>query len=360
MTAVAGRTFGIIGALAAFPRRLAAREVERQGGRLLHGVTRRTSTVVLGRGLLAREGDAAIEARVDAERALGRGLLSEKGFLRLLGLADGAEGAALTRTSLLDQSGLAPRHLDLLALFDAFERDAEPHSFRDLILARKYAGLIAGGAGWGMVARSVHRSGDPATLTAQSLQVEGGEAIYARRAGVRCELDGQMLLDLGAPDEELEEIFADAVAAEAAGRYGEAASGFARCLTLDPRDAVAAFNRGNCLRAAGRREEAAHDFVRAIKLDPGFVEAWFNLGGLLAEGGRTAAARWHLQKAVALDGGYGDAVFNLASLEYAAGNLADARRWWSRYLEIDGDSEWARTAARGVQYVDMHGRGGAG
>ena len=45
------------------------------------------------------------------------------------------------------------------ALFDAFEHDAEPYSFRDLILARKYAGLMAGGAAWGAIARSVHRSG---------------------------------------------------------------------------------------------------------------------------------------------------------------------------------------------------------
>ena len=35
--------------------------------------------------------------------------------------------------------------LDLLSLFDAFEHDAEPYSFRDLILARKYAALLAGG-----------------------------------------------------------------------------------------------------------------------------------------------------------------------------------------------------------------------
>ena len=46
-------------------------------------------------------------------------------------------------------------------------------------------------------------------------------------------------------------------------------------------------------------------------------------------------------------------VFNLATLEFDAGNLAEARRWWKRYLELDQDSEWARTAARGVQFVDL-------
>jgi tetratricopeptide (TPR) repeat protein len=93
--------------------------------------------------------------------------------------------------------------------------------------------------------------------------------------------------------------------------------------------------------------------VRAAKLDPSFVEAWFNLGGLMAEAGQVAAARRHLGRAIALDPGYADAVFNLASLEFDAGNLAEAGRWWQRYLELDGDSEWARTAARGVRFVAL-------
>jgi tetratricopeptide (TPR) repeat protein len=346
MTAIAGASFGVMGALSAFPLRLAAREVARQGGRLSRGVTRRTTHVVFGRRLLAQP-DAAIEARVDA--LAGRRLLSENGFLRLLGLTGGGT-PSLTRSELLDRSRLAPRALDLLSLFDAFEHDGEPYSFRDLILARKYSGLMAGGASWGAIARSVHRSG-AAPLTAQSLHC-AGRAIYAQCAGGLSELDGQLLLDLDVAREgELEALFAEAEAAEAEGRHGEAAALYARCLGLDPGDAVAAFNRANCLRADGRQLEAAHDYARAIKLDNGFVEAWFNLAGLMAKRGRGGSARRHLQRAIALDPRYGDAVFNLASLEFEAGNLAEARRWWERYLELDSESEWARTAARGVQYV---------
>ena len=82
---------------------------------------------------------------------------------------------------------------------------------------------------------------------------------------------------------------------------------YQRCLAIDPGDAVAAFNRANCLRAAGRQIEAAHDYARAIKLDPGFVEAWFNLAGLMTDRGRIDSARRHLQKAIALDPDYADA-----------------------------------------------------
>ncbi|WP_027998450.1 tetratricopeptide repeat protein [Sinorhizobium arboris] len=353
--AVAGRTFGIVGALAAFPRRLAAREVERQGGHLRRGVTRQTNFVVMGRGLLAKATEAEIEARFDSESGARRRVLSENGFLRLLGLASAPETSALTRQSLIDQSRLSPRHLDLLSLFDAFEHDSEPYSFRDLILARKYAGLMASGAGWGAIARSVHRFGNVASLTALSLHHEGKDTIYARGAEGLSELDGQLLLDVGSPDEEaLEELFAQAEAAEEAGDYDEAAAFYQRYLAIDRTDEVAAFNRANCLKAAGREAEAAHDYARAIKLDPTFVEAWFNLAGLMGERGRTDTARRHLRRAIELDGDYGDAVFNLAKLEFDAGNLAEARRWWLRYLELDPYSEWARAAERGVQFVNLH------
>jgi tetratricopeptide (TPR) repeat protein len=356
-----GAVFGTIGALAAFPLRLAAREVERREGQLRRGVTRRTSHVVFGRTLLtkaglAKAGDAEIARRVAAERAAGRVLISENKFLRLLGLMKAPEASALSRQSLIDQSRLAAADLDFLSLFDAFEHDGEPYSFRDLILARKYAGLVAGGASWGAIARSVHRSGPVASLTAKSLNVGSqhgrSDAIYLE--GGQSELDGQLLFDLGAADDDtLEELFAEAEAAEEQGDQEQAAALYQRCLAIDPSDAIAAFNRANCLRASGHAAEAAHDYARAIKLDPAFVEAWFNLAGLMSEAGRDASARRHLQKAIALDAHYADAVFNLARLEFDAGNLAEARRRWARYLELDADSEWARTAARGIQFVDL-------
>jgi tetratricopeptide (TPR) repeat protein len=353
--ALAGKTFGIVGALAAFPRRLAAREVERQQGQLRRGVTRRTTHVVFGRTFLEKTGETEIEARLAAELAAGRRVLSENGFLRLLGLMSSPDASATTRQSLLDQSRLSCSDFELLALFDAFEHDCEPFSFRDLILSRKYAGLIASGATWGAIARSVHRCGPIASLTALSLHVERRDAIYAHLGDGLSELDGQMLLPLAqADDAELEDLFELAEAAEAEERYAEAAALYQRCLAIDPSDSVAAFNRANCLRAAGTAAEAAHAYTLAVKLDPGFVEAWFNFAALMRERGQVGTARRYLRKAIALDGDYADAVYNLATLEYDAGNLPEARRWWARYLDLDDHSEWARIATRGIQYVDLH------
>ena len=58
-------TLGLVGALRAFPQRLAAKAVATRGGRLRRGITRQTTRVVLGRKLLDKP-EAAIEARIDA------------------------------------------------------------------------------------------------------------------------------------------------------------------------------------------------------------------------------------------------------------------------------------------------------
>ncbi len=355
MSDLAGMTFGMIGALAAFPRRLAARELERRGARLRHGVTRQTSHVVLGRGLLARADEAAIEQRVDEERSTGRHLVSENGFLRLLGLRQPSAMSNLTRKSLLEQSGLGQREFDLLALFDAFEHDSEPFAFADLILAKKYAALIAGGASWTSIARSVHRSPAPvSTFTALTLETEGRDTVYARRGEILSELDGQMLLPIERPDERaMDALFDEAEEAEHEGRFEEAASLYRKCLALDPKDSVAAYNHANCLAAAGRTAEARRGFLQTLKIDPSFVEAWFNLADLVRQSGHAQAARNYLGKAIAIDADYADAIYNLATLEFEAGNLAEARRWWTRYLELDPHSDWARNAARGIHYADQ-------
>ncbi len=345
--------FGLIGGLAAFPRRLAARAAEAAGAHLRRGTSRRTTHAVFGRSLLATWSDADLAARAGTERRAGRELFSENGFLRWLGIAEPSGPADLSRDDLIRQSQLPAADADLLALFDAFERDAEPFSFRDLILARKYAGLLADGAGWGAIARSVHRSGSAAALTATSLQIGEGQAIHARWRDRLCEVDGQLLLEFAPTLEDADALFAAAEEAEASGRFDEATALYGRCLAVDPGDTIAAFNRANCLASAGRPAEAEQDYIRALQRDPGFVEAWFNLACLLAGRGHLGGARRNLERAVQIDPGYADAVYNLAAHAWDAGDLAEARRWWVRYLELDSNSEWSRTAARGLKLIAM-------
>jgi tetratricopeptide (TPR) repeat protein len=352
-------SLGIVGALEAFPQRLAARAVAGRGGRLHRGVTRQTQRVVIGRKLIDRS-EGEIEAKLEALELSGVKLISENAFLRWLRLMEAPEQAEIGRRSMLEQSRLDEDVFDRLVLFDAFEHDSEPFSFRDLILAKKYAGLVAGGAGWLAVVRSVHHAGPVASLTALSLHPDGPGKIYAGDAANKSELDGQRLLPLEPADDDTEAYFALAEQAEAAKLHAEATVLYGRCLALDPSDSVASYNRANCFRALGEADEAAAAYALAIKLDPGFVEAWFNFAALLRDEGKIAVARQHLQRAIAIDPDYADAIYNLASLEFDAGALGAARTAWARYLELDHDSEWARTASRGIAFVDLNERKSAG
>lgn len=343
--------YGILGGLAAFPRRLAAREVAKQGGVLRGAGARNLTQLVFGRALLARMTAEELERRAESARAAGTEPLSENGFRRRLELLAPVDGS-VSRQSLIDQSRLAGATIDMLALFDAFECDCEPFSFRDVILARKYQKLIVSGTSWADIARSVHRAGDVASLTALALYGQGKDVLV--RDGDRLsEMDGQGLLPLGEDGPDPDTLFEAAEAAEHEENFAMAADLYGRYLALVPTDSVAAFNRANVLRAAGKPDDAADAYTRAIKLDANFAEAWFNYGSLLRETGRRESARLHFAKAISLDPSYADPVYSLAALEYDAGELAAARQHWAHYLELDTKSEWAKKASRGIQIIDM-------
>lgn len=347
-----GASVGLVGALGGLTRQRVGREVAARGGQLHRSVTRGTTVVVFGRRLLSRERGPAIAARIAAATGPGRRLMSEAGFLRRLAGVEPTDPGVLPEAAMIEQSGLAAADLTALALFDAFSRDAAPFAFRDLILARKYAGLMASGASWGAIVRSVHRVGPATSLTAAALRVDEG-AVYVDHGGQLAEFDGQLLLALDGPAEDDDALFDAAVAAEAAGDLARAAALYARALAADPTDSVAAYNRANCLAGLGRPAEAEGDYARALNLDPRFVEAWFNLATLARARGRTDAARACLTRAFVIDPGYADAVYNLAALEFDAGDLAAAETMWQRYLTLDGDSEWSRAAERGLRYVAL-------
>jgi tetratricopeptide (TPR) repeat protein len=352
---LSGHSIGVVGALRAFPLRAAARRIADKGGRLHRGLPRGTTLAVFCHSLIGRLPPAEIEDRVKGALETVGQLASEDGLMRLMGLLAPAASAGISRQALIDQSGLAGTTLDLLLLFDAFEADKEPFSFRDAILARKYAGLVATGAGWHDIVRAIHGVGLVGSLTALTLATHG-ERILAEDDRSLAELDGQRLLPLPDEPDAAEDFFSSAESAEAAGLFAEAATLYAHCAAIDPIDATASFNEGNCRRHVGDLGGALSAYAACLKRDPLLVEGWFNCAGVLRDLGRTEVARAHLTRAIELDPAYADAVYNLAALDYAAGDLMAAAAGWRRYLELDATSDWARRARAGISLIDQAGR----
>ena len=136
---------------------------------------------------------------------------------------------------------------------------------------------------------------------------------------------------------------------------------YGRCLALDPSDSVAAYNRANCFRALGEGDEAARGLCAGDQDRAGLRRGLVQLRRRCCATRARSPRRGSISnRAIAIDPDYADAIYNLASLEFDAGDLSEARAAWVRYLELDQDSEWAKTATRGIAFVDLNGRKSAG
>ena len=344
-----GESIGVIGALKAFPLRVAARLVSEHGGHIHRGTLRGTTTAVVCGSLLSHTSDV-INVKVSAAKQVASVLRSESGLMRMLGRAEPVGQSTIGRRALIEQSGLNSSAFDMLALFDAFEQDLEPFSFRDLILAKKYSGLIASGATWYDIAKAIHAGGPVSSLTRLSLRTRGERIVSEDRFSVS-ELDGQRLLALPEHPDEADDFFGHAETAEDAGLYAEAAALYGHCAEVDRSDATAPFNQGNCLREMGNFQDALRAYAVSLKRDATLADTWFNCADVLRSLGKKKAARSHLQSAIDLDANHADAVYNLAALEYETGNFGAAAAQWRRYLELDDRSDWAARARAGLALI---------
>jgi tetratricopeptide (TPR) repeat protein len=354
---VEGTVFAIIGALDAFPHRLAAREIEARGGTLRRGVSRGTGFAVIGHRLAQTGTPARILRRLEEARSAGARLISERAFLRLLGLARESEGERqLSTADLLQKSRLARESFDLLRLFDVFDVAEEPFGFRDLVAARQCASLLRDGVEWIALVRAV-QSRSPISsdggLSQVRLERSEWNHVLMRSGEALTELSGQHLLAL--PDEldSIDELFDQAKDAEDEADWERARAAYARCHAMDPRDPVIAFNLSHALMQLDEFEDARRMLNKVLSLDRNFSEAWFNLASIARREGDLATARRCLTKATAADPDYPDPVYNLALLEFEAGRHDRAVRLWTRYLELDAASEWAHKARQGLQLISM-------
>ena len=143
-------------------------------------------------------------------------------------------------------------------------------------------------------------------------------------------------------------MFEAAEAAEECGDYGEAERLYRCCFGRDRSDGMVAFNLANVLQHLGREVESRRWLEHAVACRPGFADAWYNLGVMAARSGGEEEAAAHFERALRCDPSFADALYNLAALHFGEGRLAEAADLWGRYLQQDGQGEWARKARHGL------------
>jgi tetratricopeptide (TPR) repeat protein len=116
---------------------------------------------------------------------------------------------------------------------------------------------------------------------------------------------------------------------------------FQRALVLDTALAAAWTNLGTIHERRGERGAAREAYERALALDPDQAEARFDLANLLADVGELELAIAEYRRVLLGGGELPDVHFNLGLALLRGGRGAEARVAFGRYLELDGDSEWA-------------------
>jgi len=356
---IAGAVLTITGALDAFPRRLAAREIAAQGGTLRQRLSRRTDILVFGHCAIHSWQPDRILSRLEECKSVGAHPTSENAFLRLLGLREDSKGPRQhSRQAMIDQSGLSAKTYDVLALFDAFDFSECPFGFRDLVAAKQFAQLLDKGVEWPTLIRTIRSVAPSASLSSLRLECSAWNDVVVRDDSNLAEVNGQQLLWLGHSDAKgVEELFDEAEEANDREDWDRAAALYLRCLASDPHNPIIAFNLSHVLIEKREWNEARYYLIKALKLDQGYAEAWYNLAAVAREKNDNVAAKSYLEKAIKADPMYSDPVYNLALLEFKNGAYGEASQLWTKYLELDPKSDWGTRAKRGLQLIRMMAAG---
>jgi tetratricopeptide (TPR) repeat protein len=120
-----------------------------------------------------------------------------------------------------------------------------------------------------------------------------------------------------------------------------AAIAYQKALDGDPQLAAAHTNLGALYYRRGDHAEARRRFEEALRLDPEQPEARYNFANLCDELGERERALAEWFRVVTACPEFADAHFNLAQALAEEGAREPARRHLTRYLELDGQGEWA-------------------
>ena len=346
------KTVVFLGRLGSMPQKLAKQEVERCGGRTLRSISPETDFVVVGHFAYRLLDGGRLQWKLDQADVAGAQSISENQFLALSGLRelDGAPEKTLSAESLAAQAGLDATTLAQLALFDVIEPNDGWCSFRDVVAAKEAARLLGQGATIaeivaGNLALQRNTDQQPQNLAQVHLTRSEPDGLVMKVGEKLAELDGQMKLSLAeAENPSLDEMFDSAEMAEDAGELEAAERYYQQCVDFDKGDPSALFNLANVARERGKPKEARLYFERALLIDPNYTEAWYNLADLAESDGDFRAAQTCLLKALSINTDFADALFNLARLYYRDEAFDAAVPFFERYLELDANSEWGRSA----------------
>ena len=337
----------LFGRFKAVPKRRLARVLSGLGTTVQRDLTRSSTHLVIGEN--SASAFETVTARLSRARARGIRVLSET---ELLGqLAGGAREAATVPASTVP--GQNPEFVGVLHAFGLITLEDQQIAFKDAETLRTAAGLLRDGLSEADTIKTLLDRRESPKGRHRVVVSPSGTPMLEWEDGVTT-LSGQRMLDLDEGDD-LEDLFEQALEAEALGDLRAAARLFETCAQNDRKDALAAFNLGNVRWSMADQAGAKLAFQQAIARDPRLSEAHYNIAGVLEQMGDAAAAKVHLHQALAIDDRYVEALFNLAQLELAAEAWPEARTRFQRFLELGPHHDLASKARQALKLIAISG-----
>lgn len=354
-SSLAGQTLFLFGRVQGVTRRRLDQLVRMRGGKLVNKPTARVT-------LIAVAHSAASKALPDGRVRLPAGLpesaamVSEQELRRRLGLLRPPESVdrSLGIADLERLSGLTPRLLSCLALFDVLDPVDDRYAYRDVVAAREAGRLLARGIELRRVLEAAIVLRRRGTHLAEARLTESASGELLRDlAGQLAELSGQLTMTLDHDVRSIDDVVAAAEKAEESNDLATAENLYTTALRADANDPVLPFNLGNVFDAQGRSAEAKIAWQIAVARDPAFAEAWYNLAMAAEDEKHTDLAIAEYRRAVQARPDYGDAHFNLGLLLTKLDRYAEALAVWERFLELEPHSMQAVTARRAAALCRM-------
>jgi tetratricopeptide (TPR) repeat protein len=341
-------------------RKTVAAELARTGARLAPTIASGCAALVVTHGATTPLRTGRLDDLVSTADERGVPVISEERLLRSLRLlpAPGEDAHAFSLEELARRSGLAEHSVRKLALFDLLDDMEGRFGFRDLVVARMAAELVAGGAHLPVIIEAglqLRRlSGFRDDLSRYRLTLAPDGSVLLLQGGQPVEPGGQIRLplDFGAAPS-FEEVADGAEQAEEDGDLAAAERLYRRALQIRRNDVVCLANLATVLMARSEHKEAAALLMRAVAADPSYADAWYNLAHIAHQDGDRASMQERLEQAVRVRPDYADAVYNLAHLHFTAEEYDRAEPLWRRYLALDQSSKWAQTARRALKVCEM-------
>src|SRR5262245_32463092 len=352
---LAGQTLFILGRVHGVTRRRLDQLVRLRGGKLAGKPAARITTIALAHSAASKvlpDGRVRLPAGLPECAAL----ISEQELRRRLGLLrpPAPVDRSLGSADLQRLSGLTPRLLSCLALFDVVEPVEGRYAYRDVVAAREAGRLLARGVALHRVleaAIALRRRGSD--LSEPRLAESPSGELLAELSGQLAELSGQLTMGLDHEARSLDDVVAAAERAEECSDLAAAENLYTTALRADANDPVIPFNLGNVFDAQGRQAEAKVAWQIAVARDPAFAEAWYNLAMAAEDEKHIDLAIAEYRRAVQAQPDYADAHFNLALLLTRLDRYGDALPLWERFLEIEPGTRQAVIAKRAVTLCRM-------